>query len=523
MGKKEETSVSTNYSRLEDDSVLESQPSNGSTVGLVDPYKNMAFLPGNFNSINCVTRKQAFYYAGWLANISYSFAVSSMFASLSAEKYNDSWGYWYGASSLLMNFPMSILFAYQASEKFQQMFQNRLTCGAAMGGLCLALATTLAGIAIARDTVSDSKNPWIRSSGGLGVTLFSFNTFSTRWVAATALIEGVLKKCMRKQKQNPNRLQKALALFLSDSKRLPENYVIGSKCKGNELGYESQLSQVYRSIPPLDANEELMSRVGSQYGGKRLLSVTLTYLALQTLPMWLDKAEQGGVALARLMGLKPDSFSSFNALGMASSVLFYLLSAWTFVDAVANFYLYVHYKSSRTSQYTTVAKNSVLIGSLLTLFALAWASGEGMKNEGLKSLSETGFSNNTQAYIDSDFGQVVTPEFWQSTWFMLFNLIAGVVVNGRSAVNFVLQMSELRRPQSSAERLVRQISSNCREDVETDLENLRAPMARELLADFIEREHNKLYGLNASQSDGNDVADSQMDCEEVKTTGFDVA
>ena len=165
------------------------------------------------------------------------------------------------------------------------------------------------------------------------------------------------------------------------------------------------------------------------------VSAVLTYGAWQTLPMWFEKSRQGGLDFGGFMA--QDSVAWF---GMAASLSFYLSSAMQFFGDNLSFYNGMVSMPSGFGKPGSAKRFAQYVGLIALCHYWAYKSGKGMETEAV-NLIKNGFSPENESYLHNPIAfYCLNPQVMMDNWYWIFNVIAGNVVNGRGATNFLRKM-----------------------------------------------------------------------------------
>ncbi len=398
----------------------------------------------------------------WGSIVSYAGLVSLMYAALSTQDTTDSVEFVdIAVASYAMNFPMSMLFAQEFFLEFSRLksaWGNRDYgyIGASVGALLLAFLCTLAGISIAEDTINNTNIPFVNALGASGVGLFSFNTFSTRWVGGIYLIL-LFTKQLNRCFGHSNDVSE-LHQFTIDCDRYQglEGIMSLSLSKKDLV---SDIEKLYAGMNQYSYLEKKIMLLDS-CRFSLIISVVLTYGSWQTLPMWFEKSRQGGLDFGGFMA--QDSVAWF---GMAASLSFYLSSAMQFFSDNLSFYNGMVSMPSGFGKPGSAKRCAQYVGLIALCHYWAYKSGKGMETEAV-NLIKNGFSPENQSYLHNPIAfYCLNPQVMMDNWYWIFNVIAGNVVNGRGATNFLRKIfsmtgqgQKLKKIQASIEEVLNQVN-----------------------------------------------------------------
>jgi hypothetical protein len=458
--------------------------------GLVDEENNSAnnyqlisgdpHMPSSVKTFSA----QSLNYAAWGLNIADSFCVAAFFALLSSEKYDAytfDWG-WYASASFLLNFPMSALFNFNLADEVEYMkvacqTGDRIYFVSLAMGFSLTMLTILSAYAIGRDTVDNSAFFDDKSVGfdTTAVGIFLWNMFCTRLVGSKNMLSALLHQCFKPTGKSG--VERALDRLALDGQRLPLTY----KSRGSEdEDFATEIRNVYSDMPRYNLFEKRLIRLNECCFGKLsyLVTVPAVVMCWGTLALWRAKAETGGEKTSAMLHQNKDFLADTEFLSMLSSLFFYMNSAFNFCHDNIRYYNTTMYQVSSLKHYSVKARFAIYIVSLTSTHVVAYASGEGMKNEAVDLLNGA-FPQRTSSFLHG-WGQYIAPEFLINTWkklgpFSSMNFAAGNVVNGRAGTNLANKLNKLCAADSGyLDDLVKRLEKHL---AQTDTEQVDAIVA----------------------------------------------
>lgn len=424
----------------------------------------------------------------WTLNIAYSTMVSAIFFAFSArraknpvtKKYDDiAKVFEYGIPSVLMNWPMAIIFALNAVKAFKRLGKKdtayRVSFAAA---LALSLLTTAAGFQVAVESAAGLGDFIPVNAGviGFATSLSLFNTWSTRFVGSVHLIYSLY--------------QGASNLYYNNKVSSASYYQLREDIARHghlvtDFIYNDSLSEAenlrYFSMKLYAKMAEKGLRPGTSWTSfaKKAVDFTVTATILSIfivnmMPLWIKLTVGGAEKFSASMA----SSYLFVLAASPSNELFYLNSGRTFTTKFEKFCSNAYSNTMKRFENYDFKKVVTVFAFGMAAILSGWAvsayfSGGGFGEDGLEAMmcggtnTTNGTAVNATVSAISDFvagsNSTVTPTpvdcvwpegfgpmagelwfSWMGWWTNLFSdsydkiaaAAAGSVVNGGAFLNF---------------------------------------------------------------------------------------
>jgi hypothetical protein len=247
---------------------------------------------------------KTFKITGYVAAAAYAAFVSAIFAALTAERNKDNLGLTIAgaSSSFFVNAPMSFVFAISVSSFLKRLrnfgWTYRISAGV---GLPLAALNTFSGLKLGIDAIFNNQYDFVQKVGVAGVAAFSFNTFSTRLIGGTDLVNRLAVYAQRYifsewEKYAPVfTLLEDLKLYGPALNRGEFKYTDGDKYSISELAKLFYRELRRKEIQPISTKGQALLKVY-----EKTIEGVCAAIVYSLMPMWLYIAENGLNASAKL-------------------------------------------------------------------------------------------------------------------------------------------------------------------------------------------------------------------------------
>lgn len=427
----------------------------------------MPYMPLDFDSLDGETRptrwqKISNYYnespklqygVKGLNLLAYAIPVSVLFAMFAYRRatipgttppqIDGSLGVWYATCSFVMNIPMAYLFAGKAVTAFARLKQKgNYAYKIAFGiGFLLALGTSVAGIAIARESVGkqslNSFVEWYLTSA------FVFNTFTTRLVGSAYLLSDLYEWAHSKYLRGKKKENQAYFEFRDDVDRYGKQvgFELTAEGETKQRLLESYARKFYSKLkdkglhPGTPWYHEALN-----YTVIACSAVIMATLILNMMPLWIKLTVNGALVLDKDISQTSGLASAVILFSSLSNELFYAKSAWYFIPTLrsAGGSITTGLKEKLESKHVAIklaAVSATLVG-IGAWATTAYFSGGGFGEDALTAMSE-GFGTMANRLWFSWFAGDYTNLFLPG-YDTVAAVASGTIVNGLSFVNFAM-------------------------------------------------------------------------------------
>ena len=176
--------------------------------------------------------------------------------------------------------------------------------------------------------------------------------------------------------------------------------------------------------------------------------------------MWFEKSRQGGLDFWWVYGARRCRLVWYGG----KFVFLFILCDAVFGDNLS-FYNGMVSMPSGLGKPGSAKRCAQYVGLIALCHYWAYKSGKGMETEAV-NLIKNGFSPENQSYLHNPIAfYCLNPQIMMDNWYWIFNVIAGNVVNGRGATNFLRKIfsmtgqgQKLKKIQASIEEVLNQVN-----------------------------------------------------------------
>jgi len=356
----------------------------------------------------------------------------------------------YGASSFLMNAPLSWFFTIKLIDATIRLKKKQpLYISAYTVAMLLAIGSTAAGVQLAKESADSLENfpDWLRM---VSIVLFSFNRFCTRFIGSLNILHAIFRFAADEyyKRFTKNRIYYQL---LYDIKHYSlDNFVTPAlQRKSDALNLKVFAREFYQGMPAKGQNP---GETEEHYRNKMLVkTATLLIISIFILnmqPLWLKLSVEGIEFIKPIRSWSQNTWAVWFAA--LSNQFFFLYMASTFLPSIISVTKIAAPKiKTKLNTVGSAGKFGILIGTAFASIiwgVSAYYSGSGYSTDATEAM-ENGFGNIADETWFSWFAGSWTQVFMPVYNKMIATTSAGLFVNGSSTLSFLMEYVSFFQPE----------------------------------------------------------------------------